>query len=113
MQPDVGFVVFHHAQEWLVAVNEAQQRHEQVDDAKDLEVLARRTSTRATGPMKRANSISTPASTGALQPVGGGVLVAASGALFGSDGVPGSTATGRTGDEMIVASDSVLFSGCA
>lgn len=45
VQPDVGVVVFDHSHEWLVAVNESKQRHEQVDDAEDLEVFARRTRT--------------------------------------------------------------------
>src|SRR5205823_6598710 len=82
---------------------------------------ARRTSTRATGPRNRASSTSTPASTVALQPVGGGVLVPPAtlvpidaGVLLGCDGVPASGATtGRLGAETMVASDSVLLSGSA
>src|SRR2546423_5429165 len=78
---------------------------------------ARRTSTRATGPRKRASSTSMPASTGALQPVGGGVLVPpladTGGVLLGCDGVPASITGERRVAVMMVASDSVLFSGSA
>src|SRR3712207_2664107 len=40
VQPDVVHVVLHEAHDRTVAVEEPDQRHEQVNDAEDLEVLA-------------------------------------------------------------------------
>ena len=82
-------------------------------------LAARRTSTLATGPTYLAISISTPASTTPLQPVGGGALGLDTEKVFGSDGAPAAAAllvpseARRDRCVTIVASEIVLATGCA